>query len=148
MTTIKHTNKPEAELEEIKFKGKFINSIGRRKSSSAQIRLYKNGNGAIIINGLKANKYFSQSLAAFILQPLKLAGHLRDFNISILAKGGGKVGQASAIKHGLTRALVIFDIKLRPSFKAKGWLTRDAREKERKKPGLKKARKAPQWAKR
>jgi small subunit ribosomal protein S9 len=82
------------------------------------------------------------------LLSLKLSGHLRDLNISIIIKGGGKRGQAEAVRHGLVRALIAFDENIKPSLKAKGWLARDARRKERKKPGLKKARRAPQWSKR
>lgn len=134
--------------EAIKFKGRYINAIGRRKTSAAQVRLYKNGKGIIIINNVKLNNYFGSDKVNIINQPLKLSGHLRDLDFSILVKGGGRKGQVEAIRHGISRALVDFDNELKPSLKAKGWLTRDSRKKERKKPGLKKARKAPQWSKR
>ncbi len=131
-----------------KFKGKYINAIGRRKKSSARIRIYKKGTGIIVINNFKAEEYLNQDYIKILKQPLKLTGHLRDLDISILVKGGGKKGQAEAIRHGLSRALLAIDKDLRPALKAKGFLTRDARRKERKKPGLKKARRAPQWSKR
>lgn len=136
------------EKELIKFKGRYISVLGKRKTSVAQVRLYKNGRGIIIINGLQLNQYFDVDKVIIVNQPLKLTGHLRDLDFSILVKGGGKSGQVEAIRHGLTRALIIFDNKLRDALKAKGWLTRDSRRKERKKPGLKKARRAPQWSKR
>jgi len=138
----------EEKKEEIKFKGKFIKAIGRRKTSSAQARLYKDGRGLIVINGLRINQYFSEGEAAVVLQPLKLVGRLKDFDFSILVRGGGKSGQAEATRHALARALIVFDKEMRPALKAKGLLTRDARKTERKKPGLKKARRAPQWSKR
>ncbi|MDD5071374.1 MAG: 30S ribosomal protein S9 [Patescibacteria group bacterium] len=138
----------EEKNEEIKFKGKFIKAIGRRKTSRAQVRLYKDGRGLIVVNGLKINQYFSEGEATVAVQPLKLTGRLKDLNFSILAAGGGKHSQAEAVRHGLARVLVAFDKELRPGLKAKGWLTRDARKTERKKPGLKKARRAPQWSKR
>lgn len=132
-----------------KFKGKFIPALGKRKTAVAQVRLYQNGKGIIMINQQKVNQYFFVVLLRNIVnQPLKLTGHLRDLNISILVRGGGKKAQAEAVRHGIVRALVKFDKELRPSLKAKGWMTRDARKKERKKPGLKKARRAPQWSKR
>lgn len=144
----KHSTKKTAE-ETPKHKGKYIDAIGRRKTATAQVRLYKNGNGAIDINGLNATEYFSEEdLYAVIIQPLKLTGLMKDFDISVLVSGGGKKGKAEAVRHGIARALLIINPDLRPSLKVKGWITRDARKKERKKPGLKKARRAPQWAKR
>ena len=150
MTEKKTTKKEDKtqEAEETKFKGKYIQTIGRRKTSVARIRLYKNGKGAIAINGLRLNKYFSADKVVIVTQPLKVVSLLRDVDLSIIAKGGGKSGQAEAVRHGLVRALIVLDDKLRDTLKAKGWLTRDRRKKERKKPGLKKARKAPQWSKR
>ncbi|PJB16531.1 30S ribosomal protein S9, partial [Candidatus Falkowbacteria bacterium CG_4_9_14_3_um_filter_38_19] len=101
------------------------------------------------VNGLKLDQYFCQDeLSLIVYQPLKLTGLIKDLNISAIVSGGGKKSQAEAIRHGISRALESLDQKLRPVLKSKGWLTRDARKKERKKPGLKKARRAPQWSKR
>jgi small subunit ribosomal protein S9 len=133
----------------IKFKGKYVAAVGRRKTSAAKIRVYKNGAGQTIINGVKINQYFrEEELLAVVNQPLELTGLAKDLNIAIRVRGGGKKGQAEAIRHGLARALLTINPELRSSLKVKGWLRRDARKKERKKPGLKKARRAPQWAKR
>ena len=138
-------NKPK---EPLKFKGTYIKAIGKRKTAVAQIRLYSRGNGMIVINNQGVNEYFPLDKIFIVKQPLKFTKNLKELNFSILVKGGGKKSQAEAIRHGITKALVEFDKKLRPVLKAKGWLTRDARKKERKKPGLKKARRAPQWSKR
>lgn len=134
---------------QIKLKGKYISAIGRRKTATAQIRLYRGGNGSVTVNGLKASQYFKAGeLFSIINQPLKLTGLTKDFNITVITFGGGKKSQAEAVRHGLARALLAVNLELRPVLKAKGWIKRDARKKERKKPGLKKARRAPQWAKR
>jgi len=146
--TKKAEEKKKPEAEEVKFKGKYIEAVGKRKTSIAQVRLYKNGKGIIIVNGQKLNSYFSANNVAAIFQPLKLTGTNRDFNFSIHVTGGGKNGQAEAVRHGITRILVKMNEELKPALKAKGFFTRDARKKERKKPGLKKARRAPQWSKR
>ena len=151
MSTQEQANKEikEARTDEpIKFKGRYIGIIGRRKSAVARIRLYKKGNGLIVINNQRVNQYFTPDKISILRQPLKLTGNLRDLNFSIIVKGGGKKGQAEAVRNGISKALVEFDKELKPNLKAKGWLTRDARRKERKKPGLKKARRAPQWSKR
>lgn len=147
MTDIKSI-KPKKSDEPIKLKGRFIKAIGKRKTATALVRLYKNGNGLILVNDLKLNKYFANDQVSVVNQILKLTGHLRDLNFSIRVSGGGKKAQAHASLLGIAKVLVEFDKNLRPVLKAKGWMTRDARKKERKKPGLKKARKAPQWSKR
>ncbi|MDD4901155.1 MAG: 30S ribosomal protein S9 [Patescibacteria group bacterium] len=144
--SIKHESSAGDQLH---FKGSYLSAIGRRKTATAQIRLYKNGNGTIIINGMKAGDYLKEiELFSIINQPLKLTGLVKDFNFAIIVSGSGKKSQAEAIRHGIARALLEINPELRPSLKVKGWITRDARKKERKKPGLKKARRAPQWAKR
>jgi len=147
MTDEKKNIKSE-EKEEVKFKGKYISAIGKRKTAAARVRLYKNGKGVIVVNGVSIKKYFSASSVVIANQPLKLTGHLRDLDFSIIVNGGGKKSQAEAIRHGISRALVELDKELKTTLKSKDFLTRDARKKERKKPGLKKARRAPQWSKR
>ncbi|MEM7128706.1 MAG: 30S ribosomal protein S9 [Chloroflexota bacterium] len=126
----------------------YIETIGRRKSSTARVRIYP-GTGEIVVNELPMETYFGRSLDRMILkQPLVLTGTENSYNISIRVKGGGDSGQASAVRHGISRGLCELDSALRPSLKAAGFLTRDSREKERKKPGLKRARKAKQYTKR
>ncbi|MFW5888529.1 MAG: 30S ribosomal protein S9 [Patescibacteria group bacterium] len=127
---------------------KYIEAVGRRKTAMARVRLYDKGEGHMAVNGVKPDEYFDEGRLIIAKQPLKTTGHLKDLDFSIVAKGSGKNGQAEAIRHGLARVLCEFDKELRPVLKAKGWLTRDDRKKERKKPGLKKARRAPQWSKR
>jgi small subunit ribosomal protein S9 len=129
-------------------KGKYIKAIGRRKTASAQVRIYLSGKGEIVINGKPVEKYFDEDRAAIAVQPLKLTGVGKEVDISILAKGGGVNSQAEAVRHGLARVLVLLDPELDGAIRAKGWMTRDSRKVERKKPGLKKARRAPQWSKR
>jgi len=134
--------------ETLKLKGSYVYAVGRRKTSIATVRLYKKGKGIIVVNNKKINEYFSNDKAILAKQPLKFSGKAKDVNLSIVVKGGGENGQAEAIRHGIARALVEFDKELKLGIKAKGWLSRDSRRKERKKPGLKKARRAPQWSKR
>ncbi|MBL7058263.1 30S ribosomal protein S9 [Patescibacteria group bacterium] len=130
------------------FEGKFISATGKRKTATARVRLYENGKGIFKVNDERLNNFFDPSLTIVLTQPLKLTTHLKDINLSIITKGGGKKGQSLAVRHGIVKALIALDPELRPKLKAKGWLMRDPRKKERKKPGLKKARKAPQWSKR
>jgi len=130
------------------FTGKYIKAIGRRKRSIAQVRLYENGKGVIMVNGLRVSQYFPGEGANLVSQPLKVTGHSRDFNFSIIAQGGGKQGQIGAVRLGISRAIFAFDPATKEALKVNGFLTRDPRQVERKKPGLRKARKAPQWSKR
>jgi len=147
--TVKKSEKKQTDKEEpTKLKGRYISAIGKRKTAAARIRMYKKGNGVFIVNNDKISSYFKPQDQIIVRQPLKLSGLLRDLNFSILVRGGGKKSQAEAVRHGIVRALIELNSELKPSFKAKGWTTRDARIKERKKPGLKKARRAPQWSKR
>ncbi|MCB0099089.1 MAG: 30S ribosomal protein S9 [Caldilineaceae bacterium] len=126
----------------------YIESVGRRKTSSARVRLYP-GEGEIVVNDLPMEEYFGRALDRMILkQPLVITGTENTYNISIHVRGGGDGGQAGAVRHGISRALCETDDNLRPVLKAAGFLTRDARAKERKKPGLKRARKAKQYTKR
>jgi len=134
--------------EVIEFKGKYIKAVGRRKTSVAQVRLYEKGKGAIVVNGVKANQYFPGDAMSTLTQPLKALSQLRDFNFSVIVRGGGKKGQAEAVRLGISRTLLAYDEDNKESLKLNGYLTRDPRRKERKKPGLKKARKRPQWSKR
>ncbi len=137
---------PKNEMPE--FSGKYVKALGRRKRSIARVRLYENGKGLIIINGKRMSEYFSNEACNLLTQPLKVTGHNRDFNFSILARGGGKQGQVGAVRLGISRALLIQDPDTKEALKVNGFLTRDPRQVERKKPGLRKARKAPQWSKR
>ncbi len=122
---------------------------GRRKNAVARVRLYP-GDGSIVVNGKSAQQYFGgrHLHQVTLTQPLRLTGMLDRFNVSVRVAGGGVSGQAGAIRHGIARALTRFDEELRPALKRAKLLTRDARVKERKKVGLKRARKAPQYTKR
>jgi small subunit ribosomal protein S9 len=127
---------------------RYYEAVGRRKRAVARVRLFP-GDGQIIINNREATTYFGRSQDWLDVQaPLKLTSTDDRFNVSILVKGGGITGQAQAIRHGIARALLVADPDLRLVLRRAGYLTRDAREKERKKPGLKRARKAPQYTKR
>lgn len=126
----------------------YVEAVGRRKTSTARVRLYP-GTGEIVVNDKPLPEYFGRALDRMILkQPLALTGTEESFNISVHVRGGGDAGQAGAVRLGIARALCESDANLRPALKAAGLLTRDARIKERKKPGLKRARKAPQYTKR
>ena len=121
---------------------------GRRKTSTARVYI-KEGGGAISINGRTLEEYFGRPVARMIVrQPLELVEMTEKFDIQVSVKGGGSFGQAGAIRHGLTRALIDFDEELRSPLRKAGYVTRDAREVERKKVGLRKARKRPQYSKR
>jgi len=129
-------------------KNKYFHGTGRRKRAIALVRI-KEGKGKVIVNGGDSVKYFGSDYAeSKILEPAKTVGFDRKFDFSILTYSGGKNAQIEAARLGVARALLKFDSKLRQTLKKAGFLTRDPREKERKKPGLKKARKAPQWSKR
>lgn len=121
---------------------------GRRKTSTARVFM-TSGKGEIEINGRSLDDYFGREVARMIVkQPLEVAEAVDKFDLKITVKGGGSFGQAGAIRHGITRALMAYDEELRPSLRAAGYVTRDAREVERKKVGLHKARKRPQFSKR
>lgn len=128
--------------------GHYFEAVGRRKTATARVRLYT-GEGHIVVNGRPAEEYFDREMDILrMCEPLEAVDASQDFDISILVKGGGHTGQAGAIRHGIARALLVADPELRPKMRLGGFLTRDARAKERKKPGLKRARKAPQYTKR
>jgi small subunit ribosomal protein S9 len=150
---IKNTTKKKEEESEVKMEissngGKYVKAIGRRKTAAAQVRVYLSGKGEMSINGKTVEKYFDEDRAAIAVQPLKLTNTGKDWDISVLVKGSGVNSQAEAVRHGLARVLILIDPELDGAIRAKGWLTRDSRKVERKKPGLKKARRAPQWSKR
>jgi len=126
----------------------YYEGVGRRKTASARVRLYP-GAGNIIVNDKPMEEYFSrEGDALHLLEPLKVTDTAGTFDISVKVRGGGVSGQAGAVRHGIARALLKSDPTLRPVLRRGGFLTRDARKKERKKPGLKRARKAPQYTKR
>ena len=121
---------------------------GRRKTSTARVFM-RLGSGRIIVNGRPIDEYFGRETARMIIrQPLEVADVVDRFDIRVTVKGGGASGQAGAIRHGVARALVEYDEALRPDLRRAGFITRDAREVERKKVGLRKARKRPQFSKR
>ncbi|MBQ4311974.1 MAG: 30S ribosomal protein S9 [Oscillospiraceae bacterium] len=129
-------------------KTQFYYGTGRRKSSVARVRLYP-GSGKITINGRGIDDYFGlETLKLIVRQPLTLVDMLDKFDVVCTVAGGGVTGQAGAIRHGISRALIVFNPELRPAVKKAGLLTRDPRMKERKKYGLKAARRAPQFSKR
>lgn len=121
---------------------------GRRKSSAARVFL-KSGGGNIEINGRSLEEFFGRKTAQMVVrQPLELVEMADKFDVKVTVKGGGTTGQAGAIRHGITRALMDYDETLRGALRQAGWVTRDARQVERKKVGLRKARKKPQFSKR
>lgn len=128
---------------------RYIAAIGRRKSASAQVRYFPKGTGVVTVNGVELPKYFPHfELRERALAPFVLIKEAAKGDVSVLVKGGGKHGQAEAVALGLARALVKLDPTYKTTLKKVGLMTRDPREKERKKPGLKRARRAPQWSKR
>ncbi len=133
----------------LKAKSNAFLGTGRRKKAIARVRLIPNGKGIITINKKDIDEYFDHETLKFIVrQPLALTGNETKFDINVNVVGGGYTGQAGAIRLGISRALIKAEENLRPELKKAGFLTRDSRMKERKKYGLKKARKAPQFSKR
>ena len=130
-------------------KRKYHYGTGRRKSSVARVRVYENGTGSITINGRDIDEYFGlETLKLLVRQPLVTTEQLGKVDIVATVTGGGVTGQAGAIRHGVARALLGLNPEYRAALKAAGYLTRDPRMKERKKYGLKAARRAPQFSKR
>ncbi|EKD56275.1 MAG: 30S ribosomal protein S9 [uncultured bacterium] len=129
-------------VEKVKLSGKYFEAVGRRKRAVARVRLYT-GKGQFY-----KNNQLVSAVSSTINSPLILVGLVDKFDISIKVVGGGIKSQEEAVRHALSRALVKFDETLKPSLRKAGFMTRDPREKERKKPGLKRARRAPQWQKR
>ena len=130
-------------------KKKYFYGTGRRKSSVARVRVYENGTGSIIINGRDIDEYFGlETLKLIVRQPLATTDTLGKVDVVVSVAGGGVSGQAGALRHGIARALLLASEDYRPILKKAGFLTRDPRMKERKKYGLKAARRAPQFSKR
>lgn len=135
-------------MTKIATENKLTRSVGRRKSAAARVRIDK-GAGKIVVNGMPMAQYFptfEQQQA--IIAPLKALGKEKDLDFSVKVDGGGKKGQSVAVQLGIARALVLWNEDFKKTLKSLGFLTRDPRVKERKKFGLKKARRAPQWSKR
>ncbi|MDQ2885451.1 MAG: 30S ribosomal protein S9 [Chloroflexota bacterium] len=124
--------------------------MGRRKTAVARVRLFPNGDGTIIVNGKSVDSYFGtrDTHMATIASPLRVLDLGNSYTMTVRVVGGGVTGQAGAIRHALARALVRMNPEAKPALRKAGFLTRDPRMKERKKPGLKRARKAPQYTKR
>ncbi len=141
----------ENQSEDLKQKPKkeYIYAVGRRKTATAQVKLYKKGKGEVEVNSQKIEEYFPTfSWQAIIYAPLKVVGQAERLKVVAKVSGGGKISQAEAIRHGISRALLEINPNFRKPLRKHGYLTRDPRMKERKKPGLKRARRAPQWSKR
>lgn len=148
MVEEKTTKKGKIDVSAMQKDGRYFYAHGKRKTSVARVRLYENGKGDIMVNSKAMDEYFFGELISSIKAPLKIAKALKMFDITALIEGGGVSSQAHALRHGISKALLEYDPDLRPELKKAGFLTRDSRVKERKKPGLKRARRAPQWAKR
>lgn len=147
------TKKQVKEVKNIFFDGVYHFAVGRRKAAVAQVRVYcdKKGvdNQGLIVNGKTFDEYFmTNAQKEAFMGALRTTGLQDTCAVSVVVKGGGLSGQAEAVRLGISRALVKFDESLRPALKSEGFLTRDARVVERKKPGLRKARRSPQWSKR
>lgn len=131
-------------------RGEYYYGMGRRKTAVARVRLFPNGDGSITINGKNSGVYFGsrEALNATMTAPLRLLDLNEAYTMTVRVVGGGTSGQAGAIRHAVARALVRVNPEWKPTLRKAGFLTRDPRMKERKKPGLKRARKAPQYTKR
>ena len=127
----------------------YYEAVGRRKKATARVRVFPGGSGAVIVNDRPINEYFVREVDVVALkEPVRMTALEDRVNVTVKVNGGGMTGQAGAVKLGIARALVKMDPELRPVLRKGGCLTRDPRIKERKKPGLKRARKAPQYTKR
>jgi small subunit ribosomal protein S9 len=128
--------------------GNWNYGTGRRKTSVARVFI-KKGTGKIVVNGKPVDDFFARETGRMIVrQPLELTGHLESFDIKVNVHGGGETGQAGAVRHGITRALIDYDATLKSALSQAGFVTRDAREVERKKVGFRKARRRKQFSKR
>lgn len=148
MPATKANSEPKAKSSKSSVQ-EYYYGTGKRKLAVAKVRLYKNGKGEIKVNDKDIAEYFPKKEQHEVLSsPLRLTSLLKKFDITVIVKGGGIIAQSEAIRHGISRALLEFDEALRLTLKRAGLLTRDPRVKERKKPGLHKARRAPQFSKR
>lgn len=130
-------------------KSQYFYSAGKRKTAIARVKLFDGGKGDITVNGKKIRDYFPTHIhVENATAPLRIADMMKKFDIEVNIKGGGMSAQSDALRHGISRSLLLVDPELRPLLKREGFLRRDARIKERKKPGLKSARRAPQFSKR
>jgi small subunit ribosomal protein S9 len=154
--TVAEEEKPVEEMEPAVIKETaeekktgFLYAVGRRKQAIAAVKLHKNGKGKITVNGKLYSEYFpTEELEQIVSAPLKSVGQADKVDIEAKVLSGGKRGQAEAVRLGISRALVLLNINFKKNLRKAGFLTRDPRVKERKKPGLKRARRAPQWQKR
>lgn len=145
----KKTSKEKSTPKPKEKPGRFFEAVGRRKTSTARVRIYSKGTGEILINQKPLADYFPMPESQeTVLSPFKITDYLGKFQVSVKVKGGGLTSQAEAVRHGLARALVVFNQDLRKVLKKAGFLTRDPRMRERKKFGLRRARRARQWRKR
>lgn len=129
--------------------GQYYEGLGRRKRATARVRIYPGGSGQFLVNGRVYNEYFGrESDRKRLLEPFQVTSTAAKFDISVIVSGGGITGQAEAVRMGASRALIKHNPDCHPDLRGAGFLTRDAREKERKKPGLRRARKATQYTKR
>ncbi len=134
--------------DSMQFTGTYFYATGKRKTSVARVRMYK-GTGRVIVNGVDAKEYFStKDMLDIFMAPLHLTNDAKNFDISAVVAGGGLNSQAEAFRHGIARGLVVADADNRSILKPEGYLTRDSRIRERKKFGLRRARRAPQFSKR
>jgi small subunit ribosomal protein S9 len=130
-------------------KRQYFGATGKRKTSIARVKMYQDGSGEVTVNGKKMKDYFDTSLQMEnALAPLALTNLKGSFDVDAMIVGGGKSSQSDALRHALSRGILLVNPEMRSDLKRAGFLRRDARIKERKKPGLKRARRAPQWQKR
>lgn len=135
-------------METLKLEGKYNESIGRRKRAIARVRFYP-GKGKIVVNGKEFKNYFpTEKLQNIVLGPLVTVARQESFDIGVQVVGGGSHGQAEAVRMGIARCLLDEDEEMRSTLKKSGFLSRDSRRRERKKPGKRSARRSPQWSKR
>jgi small subunit ribosomal protein S9 len=126
----------------------YLQGLGKRKTARARVKLFQDGSGQVTVNGMKVKEYFHGVSVENALAPLTMCGVKDTIDIDARVSGGGKSAQSDAVRHGISRALLLISSDYRPELKRAGFLRRDARIKERKKPGLKRARRAPQFSKR